>query len=51
MIQAIRIRSRGDDPMKNPISWLLFGILFAMAAWLLRDTVQRYILDARNAQG
>ena len=37
--------------MKNPISWLLFGILFAMVAWLLRETVQRYILDARNAQG
>ena len=49
MIQAIR--SRGDDSMKNPISWLLFGIVFAMVAWLLRDSIQRYIVDARNAQG
>jgi hypothetical protein len=37
--------------VKNPISWLLFGILFALVAWVLRSTIQQYILDARNAQG
>jgi hypothetical protein len=37
--------------MKNPISWLLFGILFALAAWVLRGTIQQYLVDARNAQG
>lgn len=37
--------------MKNPISWLLFGLLFAAVVWLLRGTVQQYLMDARNAQG
>lgn len=37
--------------MKNPIMWLLFGLLFALTVWFLSETLQQYLLDARNAQG
>ncbi len=37
--------------MKNPISWLLFGVLFGIVGWFVYTTYQQYLLDARNAQG
>ena len=37
--------------MKNPLNWLLFGIVLGVALWFLRGTIEEYLLNARNAQG
>ncbi len=37
--------------MKNPVSILITTVLVIVVAWLTYSTLQKYLVDAKNAQG